>query len=449
MAKVSRTTPGGVGTSRSSRPIITAVIVILVFCLPYLSKFATEVSEVLFDPADVFLLPVLLFGVLPVIVGRDTDSRKALLGFEYRWRWMLYGFLMCGAYVVSVYSLGYLTDPVRVAYQLYSYAWKGILLYPIVLFLFPDVNKAKLLVAALVLSTDINALATMWQGRSGHFPTGFLRTSEKNYLASSFLIPMFLALAVGLSDARFRRRWFYLGSFALMVVGLWYAGSRGAVVAFVAGLAWFLLRHERGIRVAVAIVVLAGTVLVVKPDFGAGSGIRDRYLAIAEGSQETNLKWRTTERWPYFYRLVMDHPWLGTGSDWDPTLDSYMNSPHNGYLSIAVRFGIPALAIFASLLLGLFRMSHAVARRSADPEHRALAQGIAIGVFALCVHNWVDVTLEKGSVGVHFWIVLAIMVVLYRTVAVSTTGGAFNARRMGARPIVPVPSFRRVRPAGR
>jgi O-antigen ligase len=118
------------------------------------------------------------------------------------------------------------------------------------------------------------------------------------------------------------------------------------------------------------------------------------------------------ERWPYFWNKVLNNPWLGYGDDWDPALgEEGMDTPHNGYLALAVRSGLPALALFVTCVLTLIRKNVSILRRSRDQLSRCVALGSLAATVALCVHNVGDATFEVGMVGYTFWIMYGLAMV--------------------------------------
>ena len=144
-------------------------------------------------------------------------------------------------------------------------------------------------VAAFVVSTDFNAMAAIAQGRSGVDVRGVMSLFHKNMLAGSFLVPLFLALGDSMHNPARPWRVAARVSTLLIAAGLWYAVSRGAIVGALAGLVAYVCLSPKGWRFAAAGLALIAILAVVRPDFGASSGIMERFTDIGHGAESENL----------------------------------------------------------------------------------------------------------------------------------------------------------------
>lgn len=367
---------------------------------PFAVHFEQRVAGLIIDPADLFLLPA----IASVWIFRAPSSTHTPL--PLRRTFYLYLMLTAAAYASSVYALGYLSDPVRAGYQFYRYAWRPALVFPITYFLMQAQKPRTLpiLILTLILVADANALAGIWQGRHGLSPSGlFGAIGHWNGLASSVLVPAFIALGVAASLPRGGWRRFAYASFTLLVVLLWYAGSRGGAVAFLVGVAAYLAIGQARLKIIGNAAIVLVVVLSVYPNFGQRSGIRARFLEATHGTATENLQWRLTERWPYFLERALDNPWLGTGTEVDLRFGDEANTPHNGYLSIAVKSGLPALGLFVCFLAFTLIRSATVASRGLNAFERGIGAGVFAATVAVATHNLVDFTFDQGSTGYLLW----------------------------------------------
>ena len=134
-----------------------------------------------------------------------------------------------------------------------------------------------------------------------------------------------------------------------------------------------------------------------------------RFLAAdaVEEEQGGNLQWRMEQRWPHFLEQVRRHPWLGVGTETDLSLGDIANTPHNGYLSIAVTRGVPALALFLLLVANALREGRFASRRAREEWQRFMAVAVSAALVGVLVHNLVDSTLMLPQVLQSFWMFAA------------------------------------------
>jgi O-antigen ligase len=105
--------------------------------------------------------------------------------------------------------------------------------------------------------------------------------------------------------------------------------------------------------------------------------IRDRFLGLVQPSHPRNVERMVI--WEHGLGLIDERPWTGVGLVIPPELmEREVETPHgtarvhshlhNSYLQIAVSMGLPALGVFAWLMVALFRMG----RRAERSEIRNL-----------------------------------------------------------------------------
>jgi O-antigen ligase len=236
---------------------------------------------------------------------------------------------------------------------------------------------------------------------------------HKNMLAASFLVPLFLALGDSMHNPARAWRVAARASTLLIAAGLWYAVSRGAIVGALAGIAAYVGLSPRGWRFAAAGLALIAMLVVVRPDFGASSGIMERFTDIGHGAESENLAWRMHERWPHFVDIVANHPLFGVGQAADYSLGADTNTPHNGYLALMVQSGIPATVCYVLILVMIAVRALSLTRERLPDRVRGWAAVSLAGLVAFCVHNFVDSTFESGVAAYSIWVLCGIVMGLH------------------------------------
>jgi O-antigen ligase len=386
--------------------------------LPQMLLLRTEykVFGVQCDITDAILLPLLLVLLL------NSSHRKTFSRMPYLRLWVVYGIIVSFAYINGRLLIGddSVLDPVRLVYQLYRYTWKGLLFYPLVFVLFQDKRKLKVFLCVLVCAIDILAAIAIRQGYAGAGEvTGSLNT--KNMLGGVLIIPSFLTLAMSLTSESKKDRLFYALSFLLICRALLFTQSRGAAAAFVVSVLLLLLimgqgrRSKKKVRL-LAMGLLGGVALIVLfiTIFNKGSSLQ-RYFYTVEnleaGHEDANLTWRMRERWPYFFWQAINNPLLGVGTDVNWEFGPDTNTPHNGYLSIAVTDGIPSLLLFLSFIGIAVRKSFFIIKKSPDVLSEALGLGIVSGFIALSIHNVVEATFAGDLMSKIIWITISLGII--------------------------------------
>ncbi len=251
----------------------------------------------------------------------------------------------------------------------------------------PVVRKSlRPILGVLIAST---AIIAAW-GLIAHFRAGGgleerVRGISGHYMTIAGILMVVSIVILGellaaLKDPHPRRILFLSGSGLLTVAALLGTYTRGSWIGFAFG-TLFLLRKRR-----LALGLLAvGAVLVYA--LGPPSG-RDRFHSMFDPSHTHNVE--RIETWKYGARLVLQRPLTGAGlviprhlmeegtfvTDAGVTLVPHSHM-HMAYLQIAVAMGIPGLAVFLWLVIGLFRLG----RRAARAPLRNLWEEGLVGAF--------------------------------------------------------------------
>jgi O-antigen ligase len=320
--------------------------------------------------------------------------------------WVALAALLTAAYAASPVGQASMTDPVRIVYQSYRYALREVLLYPVCCLAVTSGVRFDAIVAAIVVIADVFSLMSWRQGYGGEWGTGPFST--KNGLGAALAVPV---VFVAVDLLRGRLTWFNLVSVLVLARGALFASSRGAFVGMVVGVGvgWLLLvrgRVRTRLVAAVAFAVTIGLVAVaVQPELLERPMIA-RMLSSADLQQNTFV-WRTTERWPHFFRRAMERPWFGWGEAVDLSLGPRVNTPHSGYLSLAVTRGLPVVAAYLLFAVLTLRNVWSVARRAEARDDRVRAAQIGGAVACILTHNIVDAVIVLPFVGGELWLCAA------------------------------------------
>jgi hypothetical protein len=387
-----------------------------------------QVGGVLFDSFDLalgFIAVAIVVRGLP----RGSSLKKSIprLGV-----WLCLAAFLSAAYAVSPSGQQNMTDPIRIVYQLYRYAIRFAVLYPIACLLLNTPRKFDQVLTGIVVAADICALMSLRQGYGGDMATGPFST--KNVLGSVLAVPAVLVFA---DILRGRHSPFVLLSAALLARSALFAASRGAFAGILVGTAtaWWFMYHGR-VRTRLVALTLAGTLavtlgIVVKPDLMQRPTIAQFFTTFDPG-QDT-LSWRIHERWPHFARRAMQRPWLGWGTDLDETLGPRANTSHNGYLALANNFGLPVLGFYLLFSIVALRDAWRVSWRGRDPDDRIRAAKIGGGLACILTHNLVDSVIMLPFAGGELWI--------FAAVAASLAARVSHARAERAPAASPRPAF--------
>lgn len=366
-----------------------------------------QIAGILFDPSDL-AFAALALGLLFRTRRVESEGERIV---TYLPLWVILTLLLSTAYLVAPINRDYLTDPVRVVYQLYRYCWRFTLFYPLAALLLTTRERLKLATMAILVGGGLCSAQAIPQGFAGYRATGPFTSG--NTLGGVLIVPILISLHGLISDSSRGRQIAYGMSLLVFLRALVFSGSRGAFVALLigAGVLLALLFVLGATRRRILTYSLAGGVVffalvLASPNIASGPNVGRLLTALSSGTEAGNFQWRLTERWPYFWGRIMEHPWFGVGTDVDESLGP-MGTPHNGYLAVAATYGLPALLAFVLfLVLGLGAGLRAM-RRCRDPGDRTMAALCVAGLSALAVHNMVDALFLIPFIAKMVWLLVA------------------------------------------
>ena len=196
----------------------------------------------------------------------------------------------------------------------------------------------------------------------------------------------------------------------------------------------------------------------VEHDDGA-TGLGELTASFRESEQQTNAQWRLAF-WKYMLEESAQRPLFGAGFGtpsnftWngvhydrrtgDPNDPFDVSGPHNSFVNLLYRTGLPGLlALLAILLLAVIRLLP-VARRTRG-EDRAIAIWLLAALAATTVAASFNVALEGPFMGIFFWGILGLALVAPQFLGGPPEGS--NGRSAGVRQ--PVPRHETARSTGK
>lgn len=361
-----------------------------------------EIAGIALDSSDLMFFTIAAGCLLSSRFAAPLRSRTV----PHLRLWVLLGCLISVSYVAT--ERGFMSDPVRAAYQIYRYCWKPILYYPLAALLIQDTPRRSWIFASAIVI--FGAIASTLQAGGFAFAEQFFR--HKNIFGGALVAPAVLAVGLLLAQKRLLSRLWVIAAVGAIWVELILLGSRGAFVGagFGAGLLVLgLLRHKVGrartARLAAGAALAGATVIAVFPQLLSSQGL-SMLAEMEQGTDVHNLQWRITERWPHYIAIIKANPWVGTGLLYDHTEfeEESAKGTHNGYLSVALQRGIPACVIFFCIpIASTLRARRAFRSNTIPGAVRVLVLASGAAVAGIMLHNLVDHTVVGPFTGQIFW----------------------------------------------
>lgn len=223
------------------------------------------------------------------------------------------------------------------------------------------------------------------------------------YDSNDFATYAMTAMPLGLYFAASERRsWMKLAAWAgigVLAVGFIWTGSRGGFLAFIAVIAYFLLRYttiQRSWRwSAVALIGVLVTVV-------AGDKYWTRISTVLHPGQDYNLTEQQgrMQIWKRGIGYMASHPILGVGAGNFPRAEGTISPlvgrmprgrglkwgpPHNSYVQVAAELGVPGFVIFMMFLYHVFRSLRAPAGGFESRRQARLAQSLTASLIGFVV----------------------------------------------------------------
>lgn len=193
--------------------------------------------------------------------------------------------------------------------------------------------------------------------------------------------------------------------------------SRGGYIAGAVGVLMVLWLSGRRWLASISTLIMIGGVVSF---FFITSG---QAPELVEGATDPGT-WAFRQRvWRAALLIMADFSFTGAGmgtfNDVAALLYAFHETQnpgaHNLYLQVGVDLGVPGLIAFLSMIGTVFWMAISSVRAlSQEDELHAVAVGTLAGIVALVIHGLVDVTVWGTRVAFAPWLVIGLVVALYR-----------------------------------
>ncbi len=218
----------------------------------------------------------------------------------------------------------------------------------------------------------------------------------------SFVIP--LALVLLFSGKARAARIALLGMVSLVFLAVMFLSQAfGAWIALFISLGLVGMKKKKRLWIAAGCVLILGFFLFNRP---ARTVVREKF-EIRYGLWSTGVT------------AVQRHPLLGVGMDrlrYDPGIGHELVHAHNQLIHTAAELGIPGLAAYLAILIGVGWMCLDVSKRAKTAWMRDAARGLGAGQLAFLIFGMGDAIPLGGKNGVFFWVSLALIAAVYNYV---------------------------------
>ena len=228
-----------------------------------------------------------------------------------------------------------------------------------------------------------------------------------------------------------QKKKFINSAIAIAFIGLFFAYSRGAWLALIVGVAgyWLIKKNMLGKAILVGLItmIISIVALINNNRFMQFAPEHDQTIFHENFSEHLNAtiglkdisNAERIHRWVAGVRMVAEKPWTGFGANsfynnYQPYTAApfktwVSNNPehstvHNYFLLIALEQGIPALLLFAGLLIYLLLQAQQLYHQFQNNYYRAIALVLGIILLMITSLNFTSDLIETDKIGGLFWL---------------------------------------------
>ena len=226
-----------------------------------------------------------------------------------------------------------------------------------------------------------------------------------NHYGAFFAHFVFILIGIFLFDKSKVRKIILLGIISFTTYCLMYSFSRGAYIAFIAGLLFIGFLKERRILLLLLFFLLSWRSLVPISVYE-----RVKMTKNDEGELEESAAIRIV-LWNQAISMFKESPLIGKGfNTFQFTYkDRLWKDTHNFYLKMLVELGLFGLGAFLFLLYRAFLLGWKLYREADDRFLRGLGLGFSACVISTAITNAFGDRWSYLSLGSYFWIFLGIV----------------------------------------
>jgi O-antigen ligase len=337
--------------------------------------------------------------------------------------------------VVSLLSLAVNSHWNDMAVTAGWYRWI-IFLIALVHLLSKNPQYQKSLIWGLFLGATLSGLNGLYQSFTGFDPirgkeiiyhadkankitrvTGFFNLPTTNgYILSMFLFLPLIHLSQVQIKKITRTDFFYALCFVLVLTNLVLTFTRGAWIAFFAGLLYFLYKEKKSLFVPIISTLVVTFILSAS----FSSGFRERLFSTFDTKYYSNSQ--RIEIWRANLAMFYDHPIWGVGFNKNDILieeyherlnhiEAYVSHAHNSYLQYLSGTGVVGFIIFVFFVLWLLQygIRQATLLKSDHWQNKLFMNGIVAAQIAFLVGCMVDCNFTDAEVRYSYLIYIGLM----------------------------------------
>jgi putative inorganic carbon (hco3(-)) transporter len=238
------------------------------------------------------------------------------------------------------------------------------------------------------------------------------KAADPNYFAATLLLPLSLAVSGFLTPGRWLARLPWLVVAAIIAFGILVTGSRGAMVAVVVMILFYMYARHVSRLMTVPLVAIFVALSFFMPDSfftrmgttaeSGGSGrlvvwqtglvAFERYGLVGAGFNNFGVAYREN---------------VGSAPLWNHT---YVSGAHNSYLEVAVEMGIVGLVLVLAAVVGQLRAARRCRKNMADTVGGVIVAYEAACYAILVAGFFISIIWEKW-----FWLSWILLAVAVRT----------------------------------
>ncbi|MFA7663014.1 MAG: O-antigen ligase family protein, partial [Patescibacteria group bacterium] len=295
------------------------------------------------------------------------------------------------------------------------------LVYLLIINLCRDKKSLDLILNSLFLGAFLMSVMAIVQRFTGWLvPYQYWYLGEGQRVTGFFGVPNFLSLYLGpimgllLGKIFFvkskidKQKIFYILTFALAFLAIFFAKSEGALVAVPGALFIFGLLNKKT-RILSASIILIGVIL-----YFSVPNIQSALLSRLDPSQNWSVFIRT-QIWSESWQMLKDNWLLGAGlAGYQQAIVPYHTAdyfeiflyPHNLIMNFWSEMGLAGLILFLTLIIKFFVDSYKLIKQKIGLEY---VWGVILAMLIFVIHGLVDHPYFKNDLSVIFWIIIAVL----------------------------------------
>ncbi len=247
---------------------------------------------------------------------------------------------------------------------------------------------------------------------------GWFRDSGDFGTAMTIFVPLVISFILALRHKWGKyKKWFFYFVAMTGLVTIIATSSRGAQLAIVGVVIWFLLKSRQGFKNLIFAVLIGGAIFSVLPE---------KMIAEYQGAGEDSTSENRLAHWAFGLSVVRDKPLLGVGyNNWlyycnyrNPygLVDDYRGrclEPHNTYIEALAELGIAGTIIYICLIIYIFRLNY-LTRKLVGEKDEKLAFYLSHGLDGGLVGYLISSVFFTVLFYPFFWVQLAMVVALHQ-----------------------------------